>query len=131
MAFPVRSSRLRFAGLQVRTLVRAPLSMARMARRARMIATMDGRAACGRITAPTLVMTGERTLDHVVSVDQSSGYVSLIRGARGIILERTGHLGSITRPADFAAIVREFAGGPFDRSVRLEPDRLRRTPEVA
>jgi pimeloyl-ACP methyl ester carboxylesterase len=54
-------------------------------------------------------VTGERALDHVVSVDDSVGYVPLIRGARGVVLERTGHLGSITRPDDFAAIVREFA----------------------
>jgi 3-oxoadipate enol-lactonase len=108
-AFPERSTRLRFAGLQLRTLARAPLSLARMASRARMIATVDAGAACARITAPTLVVTGERTLDHVVSVDGSVGYVSMIRGARGVVLERTGHLGSITRPEDFAAIVREFA----------------------
>jgi pimeloyl-ACP methyl ester carboxylesterase len=81
-----------------------------MACRARMIAALDGAADCARISAPTLVVTGERALDHVVSVDDSVGYVSLIPGARGVVLERTGHLGSITRPADFAAIVREFAG---------------------
>ena len=74
-----------------------------------MMATIDASGACARITAPTLIVTGERTLDHVVSVDGSVGYVSMIRGARGVVLERTGHLGSITRPADFAAIVREFA----------------------
>jgi pimeloyl-ACP methyl ester carboxylesterase len=42
-------------------------------------------------------------------VDYSNGYLSLIRGAQGVVLERTGHLGSITRPDQFAAIVRDFA----------------------
>jgi pimeloyl-ACP methyl ester carboxylesterase len=109
-ALPERSSRFRFARLQLGTLIRAPLSLARMACRARMIATLDAAATCARISVPTLVVTGERELDHVVSVDGSVGYVSLIRGARRVVLERTGHLGSITRPGDFAAIVREFAG---------------------
>ncbi|HEY3045254.1 MAG TPA: alpha/beta hydrolase [Vicinamibacterales bacterium] len=114
-AFPERAARVRFAGVQLRTLVSAPLSFARMACRARMIAALDAAADCARIGAPTLVVTGERALDHVVSVDDSVGYVSLIRGARGVVLERTGHLGSITRPADFAAIVREFADSFLDR----------------
>ena len=108
-AFPGLPTRLRFAGLQAGTFLRAPLSLARMACRARMIATVDAVADCARISAPALVVTGERGLDHVVSVDDSAGYVSLIRGARRVVLERTGHLGSITRPAEFAAIVREFA----------------------
>jgi pimeloyl-ACP methyl ester carboxylesterase len=109
-AFPERSSRLRFARSQLGTLIRAPLSLARMACRARMIATLDAAATCARVSVPTLIVTGERELDHVVPVDDSVGYVSLIRGARRVVLERTGHLGSITRPGGFAAIVREFAG---------------------
>jgi hypothetical protein len=74
-------------------------------------------------------VTGERTLDHVVPVDGSVDYVSLIRGATGAVLRRTGHLGAITRPADFTAIVRDFSAGRHadpDRS-----DRERRAPEVA
>ena len=126
-AFPELPARVRFTGLQLGTLISAPVSLARMACRARMIATIDAAADCARISAPTLILTGERGLDHVVSVDDSVGYVSLIRGARGVVLERTGHLGSITRPADFAAIVREF----LDCGVRLQPDRDRRAPEVA
>jgi pimeloyl-ACP methyl ester carboxylesterase len=80
-----------------------------MGRRARLIGRLDLAVDCDRVSAPTLVVTGERSLDHVVSVDHSNGYVSLIRGARGAVLERTGHLGSITRPEQFAAIVRDFA----------------------
>lgn len=123
-AFPELGARWRFARLQLRTLFGAPLSLSRMAARARMIATAEVAADCARIVAPTLVVTGERGLDRVVQVDDSSRYVLLIRGARGAVLERTGHLGSITRPAAFAAIVRDFV----DRSVRLQPDRTRRVP---
>jgi 3-oxoadipate enol-lactonase len=108
-AFPGRLARWRFAGSQLMTLMRAPLSLSRMACRARMIGTIDATAECARITLPTLVVTGERALDHVVSVDASTGYVSLIRDSRGVVLERTGHLGSITRPREFATLVHDFA----------------------
>jgi 3-oxoadipate enol-lactonase len=108
-AFPSLRGRAEFALLQLRTLVRAPLSLPRMADRARMIAEFDSVAACSRVTAPSLVVTGERALDHVVPVDGTVGYLSLIEGARGVVLERTGHLGSITRPAAFAGLVRDFA----------------------
>jgi len=126
-ALPERSARWRFAVSQVGTLARAPLSLPRMARRARLIATIDTVDVCARITAPTLVVTGERGLDYVVSVDTSTGYLSLIAGARGVVLERTGHLGTITRPHDFAAVVREFAR----RCVNGQPEAGRRAPEVA
>src|SRR5688572_30409517 len=62
-AFPGRSARWRFAWSQLMTLMRAPLSLSRMAFRARMIGTIDAAAECARITVPTLVVTGERELD--------------------------------------------------------------------
>jgi len=118
-AFPDVPARLHFAGLQLRTLFGAPPSFARMAGRARMVATFDAAGDCARITAPTLVVTGEPALDRVVPVDGSIEYVSLIRGARSVVLERTGHLGWITRPADFAAIVRAFAGESSTDATRV------------
>jgi pimeloyl-ACP methyl ester carboxylesterase len=110
-------------------------AFSRGCRRARMVTTFDAAAACARISAP-LIVTGEPALDHVVSVADSVKCVSLIRGARGVVLERTGHLGSITRPGNFAAIVRDFAGETdarrlSDRSVRLPPDHDRGASEVA
>ena len=108
-AFPQTGRRWRFAASQLRTLTRAPLSLGRMAARARMISTLDTAGDCAQVTAPTLVITGERALDHVVPVDGSTDYLSSIRGARGVTLERTGHLGSITRPEAFASAVRDFA----------------------
>jgi len=107
-AFPTLGSRWRFACSQLRTLIAAPLSVGRMAARARMIATANLAADCARIAAPTLVVTGERGLDHVVPAGDSRGFVGLIPGAREATVERTGHLGSITRPEAFAAIVGEF-----------------------
>jgi pimeloyl-ACP methyl ester carboxylesterase len=70
----------------------------------------DACADAARIARPTLLVTGERGLDHVVPVEGSSaGYLRLIPGARAMVLERTGHLGSITRPDAFAAAIHEFA----------------------
>jgi 3-oxoadipate enol-lactonase len=101
-AFPERSARRRFALSQLRVLLEAPLSVTAMARRAVMIGTADTLADCARVT-------GEPRLDHVVPAAGSADYSRLIRGARNAIIERTGHLGSITRPDAFAAAIRDFS----------------------
>ena len=64
---------------------------------------------CARITAPTLIVTGERELDRVVSVDVTREYLQLIAGSRHTTLTKTGHLGSITRPEAFAASQRAWS----------------------
>ncbi|MCU1384311.1 MAG: bioH [Acidobacteria bacterium] len=110
-AIPDAKARRRFSLRSLRTALAAPVSLTHMAARARMIATEDVTPDCARITAPTLVVTGERHLDHVVPVEGSSEYLRLIANARSVVLERTGHLGSITRPDAFAAIVQAFTEG--------------------
>ena len=110
-AIPDARARRAFSLRSLRTVVTAPISLSKMAGRARMICSDDVTADCARITAPTLVITGESHLDHVVPVDGSSEYLRLISNARAVVLERTGHLGSITRPEAFAAIVRAFTEG--------------------
>jgi 3-oxoadipate enol-lactonase len=107
-AIPEPRARRRFAMLGLRTLFSSPVSLSRMAARARLIASMDAGPDCERITAPTLIITGERGLDHVVPVEGSSEYARRIRNARAVVLERTGHLGTITRPEAFTDVVREF-----------------------
>lgn len=107
-ALPRLSDRSRFAWWLLRTGFAAPVSPSRMASRARFIATFDAAAAAARISAPTLVITGEPRLDHVVPVGGSSQYVNLVKGAEGVVLERTGHQGSLTRPSEFAALVHSF-----------------------
>ena len=110
-AMPDAHVRRRFALRQLRTFVRAPLSLRRMAHRARLIRALDLTAMCRRISAPTLVVTGEPALDFVVPVQGSSDYARLIAGARRAVLERTGHHGTITRPDAFAALVHGFVAG--------------------
>ena len=115
-AFPDWRARWAFKLEALRTFLSAPLPLTAMAARARMIERLDVRADCGRVTAPTLIVTGEPDLDHVVSAAQSTEYVRLINEARGAVLERTGHVGAMTRPDAFAALVDDFV-----RSVRLQP----------
>jgi 3-oxoadipate enol-lactonase len=110
-ALPDRRHRSTFRRQVLQTFATAPLSPVRMAARARLIDGIDMRGDCTAITAPTLVITGEPPLDHVVPVDGSSAYARLIPDARAVVLERTGHLGSITRPDAFAALVYEFVRG--------------------
>jgi pimeloyl-ACP methyl ester carboxylesterase len=108
-ALPSLRDRAAFSLTMLRAMIRGPLSPARMAARARRIAAYDVLADCARITIPTLVLTGEAALDHVVPVEGTSKYAAVIRGARSAVLERTGHLGSLTRPGAFAALIRDFA----------------------
>ena len=118
-ALPRWRDRVAFAASQIWTLACAPLSLVRMARRARMIGSTGALDSCARVVAPTLVVTGEPHLDYVVPTTTSADYCSLIRDARGAVLERTGHVGSITRPMEFAAVVRQF----IDDADRRRPHR--------
>jgi pimeloyl-ACP methyl ester carboxylesterase len=100
--------RARFLTEHISNVVRFPASPTRMAARVHAWDTMDIAALCARVTAPTLVITGEAGLDRVVPVDASLEYVSLIRGARHVTLDHTGHLGVISRPRKIADIVSGF-----------------------
>jgi pimeloyl-ACP methyl ester carboxylesterase len=113
-AFPGAGARAQFAMAQLRTIARAPLSLPRMAERARLIASLDLRPDCARITCPTFIITGEPGLDFIVPVEGSSDYLRWIPGASAAVLEQTGHQGVMTRPAGFAALVREFVEGHRD-----------------
>jgi 3-oxoadipate enol-lactonase len=127
-AIPDARARRRFTRVALQTLVRAPLSISRMAARGRLLSNLDVSADCERIAAPTLIVTGERGLDYVVPVDTSSAYTQRIRGAQSAVIERTGHLGSITRPDVFASVVRAFVDAHAGRE-RVAP--VQDTPDAA
>ena len=107
-ALPERAARRRYLREQLRTIVTAPVSLARLAARARLIGAYDRAADCALVTAPTLVVQGDDTLDHVTGSGGTAEYSTLIRGARLVQMDGTGHLGSVTRPDDCAAIVHRF-----------------------
>lgn len=107
-ALPGLRDRWRFGAWQLATLARAPLSPTRMAARSALVAGTDIAADCARVMAPMLIVTGERGLDRVVPVDRTLSYLRLIAGSRHATIQRTGHLGSITRPEAFRALVAAF-----------------------
>jgi pimeloyl-ACP methyl ester carboxylesterase len=85
-----------------------PMMPGLMARRIREQQGLDLSEDLGRIEAATLVVSGEPGLDRVVPVDSTRQYAERIRGAKYVMIERTGHLGLMTRPEVFARIVTEF-----------------------
>jgi pimeloyl-ACP methyl ester carboxylesterase len=120
-ALPDRRERMRFAWRQLRTFATSPLSPSRMAARTSLIDPVAIRGDCARVSAPTLVIAGETTLDRVTAGTPAE-YVELIRGARLSLLERTGHLGYVTRPTAFASVAAEFVSGlpEWGRSFQTE-----------
>ena len=107
-AIPDRGSRAAFAVRQLGTLLRAPISVQRLAARARRIGTYDRVADCRRVSTPTLIVQGDPALDHVTGEGGTADYAALIDGARLVTLERTGHLGSVTRADDCAQVIAAF-----------------------
>jgi 3-oxoadipate enol-lactonase len=101
-------SRIRFALGYVGRILRAPMLPHVMGNRVQLQRTVNGAEDCARIAAPTLVISGEPSLDFVVPVESTREYAGLIRGAQYVMMDRTGHIGSLTQPDRFAAIVKEF-----------------------
>lgn len=107
-SLPAWPDRRKYLLEQARTIATAPVSLARMAARARLIGPYDRVADSARVTAPTLIVQGDDTLDHVTGSGGTEEYARLIRNARHARMGRTGHLGSVTRPDECAEIVRRF-----------------------
>ena len=101
-------SRMRFCVTHAVRVAAAPVDPAQMAKRIELKPGPDLCADCARVTAATLVITGEDALDTVVPVASTAEYARLIPGARHETMDHTGHLGLITQPERFARIVGEF-----------------------
>lgn len=83
-------------------------SPARMARRVTMLSQLELESELKDMKAPTLVITGEAELERVVPVPLTHQYLHLWPQARAATLPKTGHLGLITRPAEFAQLIVSF-----------------------
>lgn len=99
---------LMFSTRHLVRVLAAPMIPPLMASRVTLQQGLDFGADCARVVAPTLVITGEEHLDRVVPARVTRSYESVIHGARYHMLERTGHVGLVTRPAEFANIVSGF-----------------------
>jgi 3-oxoadipate enol-lactonase len=114
-AFDTWPERGRFAVAHAARALWYPMIPSLMAERVRLQQTTDLTPDCGGVQAPALVISGEPHLDRVVPVAATRRYLELIPHARYEMLERTGHLGSVTRPRQFAALVGEFVNDAHHR----------------
>jgi pimeloyl-ACP methyl ester carboxylesterase len=107
-ALPGWRERLRFSVGHGARVLMAPVSPRLMIRRIRLLSTVDFREDVRRVTAPTLVVTGDAGLDRTVPVEQTREYLRLLPCVEAATLDRTGHLGTVTRPAAFSRLVHDF-----------------------
>jgi len=106
-AFPTMGARMRFMAGQGARIAMAPASPTRMARRVAW-ASAHRFADPRSIRARALVMTGEAALDRIVPVQVTERYMNELPSAQRVVLERTGHIGLVTRPVEFAEILGRF-----------------------
>jgi len=119
-AFDGWGTRLGFTVHHLMRVAAAPFSSVRMAERVRLMSGIDFLADCHRVTAPTLVVTGEPSLDQIVPVESTLEFVEAIAGAKAATLARTGHIGFASRPAAFANLLASFAEAHADERMRIE-----------
>jgi pimeloyl-ACP methyl ester carboxylesterase len=114
-ALPTWRARTSFVLAHGWQVLRRPVAPRKMAAWVDAWGTIDLMADARAVRAPTLVITGEPHLDHVVPVTDSAEFVRLIPGARHVVLPRTGHIGLILRPQAFARLVSGFIDGSDGR----------------
>lgn len=104
-------------GLNVLTHMASP---GRMARRVRLLNATELDRDVRPVHVPTLVVTGDAALDNVVPVRLTEEYVRMWPHAERVTIPRTGHLGVITRPEEFARVVVPFVDRHARRAARQE-----------
>jgi pimeloyl-ACP methyl ester carboxylesterase len=114
-AFDTWPGRIRFMVEHAARAAWYPMNPSLMAERVRLQQSTDLAPDCCGLKAPALIVSGEPHLDRVVPVAATKRYLDLLPDARYVMLERTGHLGYLTRPRQFAAIVGEFVNHATDR----------------
>ncbi len=110
--------RLRFLAGYGWQVARRPMHPWKSARWVREWQSRNLASECARIQAPTHIITGDDGLDRVVPTLSTRDYLSLIPGSTAAVLPRTGHIGLVSKPAAFAALVNEFINGLDDSRSR-------------
>jgi 3-oxoadipate enol-lactonase len=100
---------LLFAIRHLATVIRHRFSPVLMARRVQLLDGSDLEAEVSNVRVPALVIVGQADLDRVVPVALTRDYLRLWPGARFASIARSGHLGAISRPNEFAELVMQFA----------------------
>jgi len=118
-AKPTWRDRLLFTASYGWQVMSKPVAPRQMARWVQAWQASDIASECSGITAPTHLITGEPRLDRVVPVQSTLHYLTLIPGSTFSRLPRTGHIGLVSRPHEFAALIDEFLHAVDDsRSLR-------------
>ena len=107
-AKPTLTDRATFAARYFTRALISPLSVTKMSGWAKLKIATDIVADCAHVKAPALLITGEPGLDKVVDLRQSADWMTLIPGTRHVTIERTGHIGLVSKPREFADIVCGF-----------------------
>ena len=107
-AFPNPFTRASFALRHLHRVTRFPFAPSNMAQRVRLLEGVDFVGDCRRLGAPTLVITGTLGLDRVVPVESTREYLEAIPGATYAQIDGTGHIGLVTKPERFGALVGDF-----------------------
>jgi 3-oxoadipate enol-lactonase len=102
-------SAVSFAVQHLATVIRHRFSPYLMARRVRLLDGKDLEAEVTGVHVPALVVAGDAELDRVVPVALTRDYLRLWPEARFASIARSGHLGAISRPDEFAELVTRFA----------------------
>jgi pimeloyl-ACP methyl ester carboxylesterase len=121
-ALPGRLERLAFSIGQIWRVAANPASPRLMRDRIRLLDGLDFTEGMGMVAAPTWLITGEPDLDRVVPCDHTFEYARLLPHVERATLHRTGHIGVVTRPAQFARAVAGFVARA-DRRARQERSR--------
>ena len=106
-SLPRVADRLRFGVTQAGRLVRYLLSPTRMTTRLRWLEQFRFSDPASFLK-PVMVITGEPDLDRVVRPELTARYLRAMPHARHQLFSSTGHLGPVTKPAEFATLVRRF-----------------------
>jgi len=107
-AYDTWPERLLFSARHGARVAAAPMIPPIVAARVRLQQSLDFGPDCALVKAPTLVVTGDDELDFVVPAEVTRRYLTLIPGAQYVKIERSGHIGLLTRPRKFAEIVDGF-----------------------
>jgi len=110
-AYDTTRERVTFSLRHAVRVLSAPVIPPRMAMRVTLQQQLDFAPDCARVKVPTLIVTGEDDLDQIVPAEVTRRYQKLIPGARYVQLKRSGHIGLLTHPAQFADIISGFIDG--------------------
>jgi 3-oxoadipate enol-lactonase len=110
-AYDTSRERWSFLVRHATRVVAAPIVPSLAAERVTLQQQLDFTSDCARVRVPTLIVTGEDDLDRIVPAEVTRRYRQLIPGARYVQMKRSGHIGLLTHPAQFAEIVFGFING--------------------